>query len=90
MIRFDTGLLVRKLDTAHQTGLSGAQRRRMLKAAFKADDACSGLSILLVDDVRTTGTTLTECAGELLRHGAKCVYAATLCCSQFEANGILL
>ena len=77
-------LLKRTEDTAQQAGLSGAQRRRMLKNAFAASEECHGLSLLLVDDVRTTGTTLAACAAELVRRGASRVYAATVC---YSPNG---
>jgi predicted amidophosphoribosyltransferase len=36
-----------------------------------------GLRMLLIDDVLTTGSTLSECARVLKRAGAKSVYAAT-------------
>jgi phosphoribosylpyrophosphate synthetase len=34
--------------------------------------------VILVDDVMTTGTTLSECAGVLKRAGAEKVWAATV------------
>jgi predicted amidophosphoribosyltransferase len=37
-----------------------------------------GLRILLIDDVFTTGTTLSECARTLKKHGAAEVYALTV------------
>ena len=59
-----------------QKGLSAAQRRRNLAGAFRAPRGLKGLRLLLVDDVRTTGTTLGEAARVLARAGAV-VYAAT-------------
>jgi predicted amidophosphoribosyltransferase len=41
-------------------------------------DVVRGRSILLVDDVMTTGTTAGECARVLLRAGAKEVFVATV------------
>lgn len=40
-----------------------------------------GKAFLLVDDVRTTGTTLSECASALKKAGAVRVYAITACCA---------
>ncbi len=80
-LEMDTGLLIRTADTPHQTRMSGAARKRSLKNAFRASDACAGLDILLVDDVRTTGTTLTECASALKKAGCRSVYAAAVCFS---------
>jgi len=41
-------------------------------------DQISGREILLVDDVFTTGTTVSECARVLLRAGASKIYVATV------------
>ena len=58
--------------TAHldHTQAQGVERRRGLRAAWQlhADDALVGRSVLLVDDILTTGTTLLA-AAELLREG---------------------
>ena len=72
-------LLIRYKDTKQQARLTEAGRKRNLKCAFAADEACRGLDILLIDDVRTTGATLGKCAEALLKEGAKNVYAATVC-----------
>jgi ComF family protein len=75
-----SGILVRTRDTVPQTFLNGKERRSNLLAAFavnrKAD--ISGKSICLVDDVLTTGTTVNECAGTLMRAGAKEVKVLTM------------
>jgi len=60
-----------------QKGLSAAARRRNVRGAFSAGNRnLKGLRILLVDDVRTTGATLSEAARTLRRKGAR-VKAAT-------------
>lgn len=60
-----------------QKGLSAAARRRNVRGAFSARwGDLKGLRILLVDDVRTTGATLSEAARVLRRQGAR-VKAAT-------------
>ncbi|MBO4563322.1 MAG: ComF family protein [Clostridia bacterium] len=79
-LNLDTKLVVRRRDTKQQTRLSDAGRKRNVKGAFLADESCRGLNVLLADDVRTTGATLSECAGALKAFGCAKVYAATVCC----------
>ena len=75
-----TSLLVRTRNTAPQTTLNGEKRRKNLHGAFRVTDpsALKGRSICLVDDVYTTGTTVTECANTLLRAGAGSILVLTL------------
>ncbi|HWG86273.1 MAG TPA: ComF family protein, partial [Candidatus Acidoferrales bacterium] len=79
-IQLDTTSLVRQRETASQTGLTRHQRRANVRGAFAVvrRDVVRGRSILLVDDVMTTGTTAGECARVLLRVGAKEVFVATV------------
>lgn len=65
-------LLERVRATTAQTGLSGAERRRNLRDAFTTHGEIPA-RVLLVDDVMTTGTTLTACAAALKRDGAQWV-----------------
>ena len=62
----------RTRDTPPQTTLDGDARRKNLKAAFTVRNpaAVCGRRIFLVDDVLTTGTTVTECGRALLAAGA--------------------
>lgn len=73
-------LLVRKDRTEPQTHLDRAARLKNVKGAFDVADKSRvrGLCILLVDDVFTTGTTLSECARTLKKHGSAEVYALTV------------
>lgn len=64
------GLLRRTRPTRPQVGLRRDPRTRNLKGAFVALPSATGLRVLLVDDVITTGTTLNSAAAALKRAGA--------------------
>ena len=65
--------------TGTQTRLKSGARAENLDGAFRADARhVGGKSILLIDDVCTTGSTLAHCRDELLRAGAARVDALTL------------
>jgi len=73
-------VLERRRETQAQIGLSRRQRRENMRGAFavaRADEV-KDKPILLVDDVFTTGTTVSECARVLRRAGAWKVYVATV------------
>jgi ComF family protein len=74
------GVLERARETQSQTGLTRHQRRENIRGAFAVvrPDQISGCEVLLVDDVFTTGTTVSECARILRRAGASRVYVATV------------
>jgi ComF family protein len=65
-------VLVRHRRTASQVGLDAAQRRRNVRGAFTVRDSlrCQGKTLLLIDDVYTTGATARECAHLLRQAGA--------------------
>lgn len=74
--------LLRKVRwTPDQSDLSQAQRRENLKDAFRvwpARKSLAGQTILLVDDILTTGTTAHECARALKKAGAAKVIVAVV------------
>jgi len=79
-LRLATALLKRTRATLSQTGLSSHQRRENIRGAFQVDKAAeiSGRQVVLVDDVFTTGTTVSECARVLQRAGATRIWVATV------------
>ena len=79
-IQFAGDLLKRIRPTQSQTGLTRPQRRDNVRGAFQVvhPNKVRDRSILLVDDVLTTGTTANECARVLRKAGADKVYVATV------------
>ncbi len=74
------GVLERTRDTTSQTGLTSHQRRENLRGAFAVTrpHQVKGREVLVVDDVYTTGATVSECARVLRRAGASKVWVATV------------
>jgi ComF family protein len=76
---YSPNALVRIRETRSQVGLSIAERKENVSGAFLGDKrVVLGSTVLLMDDVATTGATLASCASALLEAGAKSVYALTL------------
>jgi ComF family protein len=71
--------LKRIRNTQSQVDLNADQRRQNVRGAFQAvPDIVRGKRVCLVDDVTTTGSTLSECSFALLEGGASAVYCLTL------------
>jgi ComF family protein len=71
-IRADPMALERTRPTPPLKGMSPLQRRRTVAGAFRVrrKDAVAGKTVILVDDVLTTGSTAEACARTLKRAGA--------------------
>lgn len=78
-LALDTTSLVRVRDTKSQTKLGRAARLTNMTGAFEVKNpaAVKGKTVLLIDDVATTGSTLEGCAQALRGAGAKRVLAYT-------------
>ena len=65
--------------TTTQTAFDRIERMENLRGAFRLRKKIGvrGLHVLLVDDILTTGSTLSECARVLREAGARSVYAVT-------------
>ncbi|HXZ26367.1 MAG TPA: ComF family protein [Terriglobales bacterium] len=79
-LRLSTDVLERRRATESQTGLTRHQRRENIRGAFRVlrPEEIAARTVVLVDDVFTTGTTVGECARLLRRSGASRVYVATV------------
>jgi len=78
--RVETHCLHRTRPTTPQTGLSLQARRENVRNVFAADkpERIQGRTVVLVDDVMTTGATLSACAAALKKAGARTVLGLTL------------
>lgn len=78
---YDGKLLKRISNAPIQHLLSAEERRKAVKDTYfpaKKKTKLNGKTVLLVDDIITTGSTLSECASVLKSMGADNVYCATL------------
>ena len=76
------GLVKKIRNTKSQKKLNAAQRKQNLADAFRAEENIRGLTVLVIDDVYTTGSTVDAMAQCLKGAGAEQVYFITLCAGQ--------
>ncbi len=67
-----------RTTSAHQMGGDRAARLRQIAGAFFAFKPVGGQRVLVIDDVITTGATLSECATTLSEAGAASVWGAVI------------
>ena len=78
-LRFQPAAAHRRRETESQVGLAPAERHANVSGAFEANARLvAGQTLILVDDVCTTGATLSACAEALLAAGAVAVWGLTL------------
>jgi len=79
-IPISTNSIKRERFTETQTSLNLVERKENLKDAFtiKRKNNLKGKTILLLDDVITTGATISECGKILLENGIANIYAASV------------
>lgn len=77
-IHCDMTLLTRRQERATQSTLPKRDRAANVRGAFAASSRVKGKSILVIDDICTTGETLRACAAALVRAGVARVCAVTV------------
>lgn len=77
-VRLEPDLLRRVTDGHQQQGLSARQRALNLRGTMVFTRRLQGENLILVDDVMTTGATVSACAQALLDAGASRVLAAVI------------
>jgi predicted amidophosphoribosyltransferase len=84
-LTYSSNAVERKKETLSQVGLNFERRHNNVSDAFQAKPAVArGRTVLIVDDVATSGATLEACALALLEAGARQVYALTLARAALE------
>lgn len=77
--KYEPGALSKTRETRSQVGLNHSQRRENVQSAYQADsNIVKQKNVLIMDDVATTGSTISACTEALLTAGAKDVYVLTI------------
>lgn len=77
-ISIDAQACVRFRHTDPQVDLTVAGRQRNISGSFRVTGNLAARNIAIVDDVMTTGATVSELSRALLRHGARSIQVWTL------------
>lgn len=80
--------LVKIKQTDKQHSLTGQERKQNLKGSFsvRTPAEAQGKVLLLCDDIKTTGATLSECTEALLSAGAKDVYCICIALADYHGG----
>lgn len=79
--------LIKLKDSAQQKSLTKSERENNLKGCFKADkEIVNGKTLILVDDVMTTGATAEAICAELIKRGAKEIYFVTAASVEYKTD----
>ena len=77
--KYEPEALWKTRETRSQVGLTASQRQENVDHAYQADaKVVKQKSILLMDDVATTGSTISACTQAVLSAGAQEVYVLTI------------
>jgi len=86
-LRYEREAMMRMRDTRSQVDLNVVQRRENVKDAFTAEKSTfAGKTVLVVDDVATSGSTLDACAEALWQAEAKDGYGVTVARAVISSN----
>ena len=78
-MRYEPDALRKTRETRSQVGLTVSQRKENVNNAYQADSrVVTRKTILIMDDVATTGSTISACTEALLSAGAQEVYVLTI------------
>jgi len=78
-LKYEPDALWKMRETRSQVGLTVSQRRENVQNAYRADPKIvNRKSILIMDDVATTGSTISACTEALLSAGAQEIYILTI------------
>lgn len=77
-VKYFPKALMRRKETRSQVGLSREERKLNVQSVFQAHPGVRGKIVLIIDDVSTTGSTLSSGAEAFYASGARDVYALTV------------
>lgn len=81
-IPWSGSIVERTRHTETQTGKTKIGRRENVKGVFRVRESISFKSVIIMDDVLTTGATLEECAQTLILAGCRQLYIVTIALAQ--------